>query len=86
MMAEGRYIAVEESALDDGRVPWLAAVHPASDESVREVMAQAAGTDDGRSEWTWLRLPNGDLMLGVFPRGETYFAVEVDAQFPGVAA
>ena len=31
---------------------------------------------DGRSPFMWVRFPNGDLMLGVFPHGDTYFATE----------
>ncbi len=57
-------------------------IHPASLESVAHVMAQPE-TDDGRSEFVWVRLPCGDLILGVFPRGDTYFAVEIDAAYPG---
>lgn len=33
---------------------------------------------DGRSPFMWIRLPNGDLILGVFPYGDTYFATEND--------
>lgn len=59
----------------------LAWVHPASALSVEHVLAQP-DTLDGRSPWVWLRLPNGDLILGVFPRGDTYFSVEGDAEYP----
>lgn len=55
---------------------------PASKESVAKVMSAEVGADDGRSDFKWLRLENGDLMLGVFPRGATYEDVEVDAQLP----
>lgn len=24
------------------------------------------------SNWCWIMLPNGDIMLGIFPQGETY--------------
>lgn len=27
---------------------------------------------DGRSAWQWFRLPNGDLIFGCFPQGNTY--------------
>lgn len=60
--------------------PELAWVHPASRVSVDLVLSQDV-TEEGRSEWLWLRLPNGDLMLGVFPRGATYESVEVDASY-----
>jgi hypothetical protein len=59
----------------------IARAKRASDESVRVVLNAGANTDDGRSDWEWIRLRNGDLILGVFPRGETYFEVEVDAGF-----
>ena len=52
----------------------LAVVHPAKQEDVDTVL-NAPLNDDGRSEWQWFRLPNGDLILGVFPCGDTYFAV-----------
>lgn len=28
--------------------------------------------DDGRGPWSWIRLPNGDLCLAVFPMGDLY--------------
>lgn len=59
----------------------LACVHPASQASVDLVLAADTESGDGRSPWVWLRLPNGDLILGIFPQGETYFAVEMDACF-----
>lgn len=37
--------------------------------------------DDTRSDFRWLRLQNGDLMLGVFPRGDGYFEVETEVEF-----
>ena len=33
--------------------------------------------EDGRSEWRWLFLDSGDLMIGFFPRGNTYSECEV---------
>lgn len=60
-------------------VAW---VHPASKKSIKKVLCADENSVDGRSNWVWVRLANGDLILGVFPQGETYFAVEKDAQFP----
>ena len=61
----------------------MAYTYPASAESVGTILAaNNDGSDDGRSGWMWLRLSNGDLMLGLWPRGETYFAVEMDAAIP----
>ena len=70
---------------DDERKADLAWTWSAPQEAVDMVMAAEPGADDGRSGWQWLRLANGDLMLGVFPRGETYFAVENYAQLPADA-
>lgn len=50
---------------------------PASDDAVRRVL-DAGLNDDGRSAWHWFRLQNGDLILGVFPKGDTYLATEGD--------
>ena len=50
--------------------------------ALKAVLAAPEETMDGRSEYVWLRLTNGDLILGVFPRGDTYFEVEKDAQYP----
>lgn len=54
----------------------LAYEFPADPKAVHDVLEAPVGTGDGRSGWTWLRLRNGDLMLGVWPQGETYFEVE----------
>ncbi len=66
--------------LQDGA--YLATVHPASARSVEQVLAADVNDDDGRSQFMWVRLPNGDLILGVYPQGETYFAIEEDASTP----
>lgn len=63
--------------------PTLAWVHPASAKAVRKVLRQSTATGHGRSDWVWLRLPNGDLIMGVFPQGDTYLEMEADAQYPG---
>ncbi len=60
-------------------VAW---VHPASKKSVQRVLDATTDGNNGRSNWVWVRLPNGDLILGVYPQGETYDAVEKDAQYP----
>lgn len=66
---------------DLGRV--IASIHPASARSVNEVISADPKSDDGRSPWMWIRLPNGDLILGVFPQGDTYSRMEADSQYPG---
>ena len=70
----------EDSDWNKRPIAW---VHPASMDAVSRVLAAMEGDEDGRSEYCWLRLPNGDLMLGVFPRGDIYFDVEIDASYPG---
>jgi len=60
----------------------LARIHPASHESVGRVLSANPESPNGRSPWVWLRLPNGDAILGVFPQGDTYLECEEDATFP----
>lgn len=67
---------------DDDPKRIIALIHPASQESIDFVLNASEETGDGRSQFVWLRLPNGDLILGVFPQGDTYFSVENDAQYP----
>lgn len=76
------YIMDDDSQEGNEKRRVLASVHRASKRSVKKVLDQKPGTDDGRSEWVWVRLANGDLILGVFPCGETYLAMEKDARFP----
>ena len=60
---------------------FIASVHPAAQAARLRVLNADEFSDDGRSNWVWVRLRNGDLILGVFPQGETYEAVEYDSQF-----
>lgn len=59
---------------DDGK--YIGEYKTASQEDVDYVLSQPIVFSDfgneGRSRWKWLRLSNGDLMLGVFPLGDTY--------------
>lgn len=48
------------------------AIKNAKPKSVADVLRKRANDDEGRSQWVWVRLPNGDVMLGVFPQGDTY--------------
>lgn len=50
----------------------------ASVNSVKTVLTSEEGSDDGRGPWIWFRLPNGSLIFGCFPNGDTYFATEDD--------
>lgn len=71
------YVQDDETGLPTGRL--LAYVGPASNASVALVLERDENDGDGRSNWVWLRLQNGDLVLGVFPQGDTYFGCEEDA-------
>ena len=48
----------------------------ASDDVARMVLA--APRNDGCSQFYWFRLANGDLILGVYPQGDTYLETESD--------
>ncbi len=64
-----------DDAVVDGEIAWF---EPASDEAVREIVDADDRLSEGftRSEWLWIRLANGDLILGVYPQDEAYFAFE----------
>lgn len=66
-------------AIFDEELRQIARVHPASPEAVATVLAASEDDEEGRSQFMWLRLANGDLMLGVFPQGGTYFGVEEES-------
>jgi hypothetical protein len=57
----------------------IGTVRPASYDAVVQVLLTTADDDDGRSPYMWVRLANGDLILGVFPRGATYTSIEEEA-------
>lgn len=62
--------------MSDQPKAYLGTLYPVTDpETVEHLVAQPIN-DDGRSEWFWLRLANGDLMVGLFPRGDTYMGFE----------
>lgn len=65
--------------------PWLGSSWPASIEATKTVMDMPID-DDGRSGFVWLRLANGDLILGVWPRGEGYFKMETAVEADYIAA
>ena len=44
---------------------------PASPEAVEAIVGAPEGPDT-RSEWLWLQLPDGSIMLATFPTGDTY--------------
>lgn len=64
----------------DDDTPAIWQLQPASAEAVADTLAQNENDPDGRSEWLWVRLPNGDLILGVYPQGDTYLAHEMERE------
>jgi hypothetical protein len=67
----------DDMAAYEGRpVAW--SIKPASAESVVTVLDASPDDEDGRSNWVWLHLPNGDLVLALFPQGDTYMLTEPD--------
>ena len=62
----------------NGRIVTTIHLKPASTEHALRVIAQSENDPDGRSEWLWITLPTGDVILGTFPMGTTYEASEVD--------
>tara|TARA_R110000822_G_scaffold174149_1_gene313783 strand:+ start:771 stop:1010 length:240 start_codon:yes stop_codon:yes gene_type:complete len=45
---------------------------PATKEAIEFVLAARVGDPDGRSEFKFFRLQNGDLIMGCYPCGSTY--------------
>lgn len=56
----------------------IATVHPVQSRIAKEYVLKADEDANGRSEWCWITLANGDLILGVFPHGETHELVSQD--------
>lgn len=54
----------------------VAQVEVAKPADVHRVLCANVGDMDGRSEWLWIRLPEGTLIMGCFPAGDTYFDTE----------
>lgn len=54
--------------------PFIALSFPANEATVTEVL-ESAVSDDGRSDFVWLRLASGDLILGVWPCGDRYESI-----------
>jgi hypothetical protein len=58
--------------MDDGTEVLRAVRMQASDADVKVMLEAMCQGDDGRSQWCWFRLPNGDLIFGCYPQGDTY--------------
>lgn len=70
----------EETGRSTDRV--IARTQPASKKAVEHVLAANPKLDLGytRSEWLWIRLSNGDLILGMFPQDNAYFEHEMERE------
>jgi hypothetical protein len=80
-MSAHREIFVEPEQIDPERPHLLAIEAKASSAMAEHVMLADVGLN-GRSDWMWFRLANGDLILGCWPLGETYEATESDPNRP----
>jgi hypothetical protein len=60
----------------DKSTDHLAYVYPASEQAVARVLNASPESSNGRSEWVFMRLADGTLILGVFPQGDTYTELE----------
>ena len=58
-----------EEAIKDGN-HWVM-IKPASKKYIKIMKKAEIGTDNGKSDWLWITLPNGDLIFGCFPQGDT---------------
>lgn len=43
-----------------------------TDNQALAVLNADEGDDDGRSQWLQIVFPNGDVMVGCFPQGDTF--------------
>ena len=75
----------------------IATAFPANADAVERLLAKPVSrfrgpefpdvdADDSRSEWIWVRLVNGDMLLGFFPRGDAYMEAEADMEADYFAA
>lgn len=68
-------------AVDEVETPrHIASSYPANEQTALLVLGREPGGGDNRSEFHWVRLANGDLILGVYPQGDTYFEIERDVE------
>lgn len=57
---------------DDGYDLTKVQTKPASDKAAAAIIAADPTSMDGRSNWMWFTLPNGDVIFGCLPEGDTY--------------
>ena len=58
----------------------IAYIADASAQAAADIIAADEGDENGRSQWLWVRLDNGDLLLATYPQGDTYFAHEEERE------
>lgn len=46
------------------------------EETAKRIANLPAHGSDNRSQWYYFRLPDGDLIMGFYPHGNTYFSTE----------
>lgn len=69
---DNSYIPVDDAECSAMAEHKVMARHKPADPADVVAVLTAITDDDGRSEPVWLRLWDGTLILGVFPRGDTY--------------
>ena len=67
----------EDITYADNGMIWLqATIADFPEDKLRELLDRDPNVDDTRSQTLQIRFPNGDLILGFFPQGESYFEIE----------
>jgi len=56
-------------------IGWSA---PMGSEAIKMVLDAPTSGDDGRSEFFYLLLANGDLVVACYPQGDTYMSLDAD--------
>lgn len=62
----------------DWPIETIAQLKRASAESIKRVTTAPVNGFTGRSQWFWIRLADGGLVLATYPRGDLYFETEPD--------
>ena len=61
---------------DDYDNPGYAHRRLATDNQVRKILScDDTVSGNGRSDWYWLTMPNGDQMLACYPHGDLYLDI-----------
>lgn len=73
-----REITADPDDITNGVIAFEATADPA----IAQAVIDAPIGNNGRSDWCWIRLANGDLLLACWPNGETYEETEADPNRP----